>query len=921
MLTAWPLLAVAAAYLGLLFAVAWFARARADAGRSVVRNAQVYTLSIAVYCTAWTFFGSVGRAAESGLGFLPIYLGPTLMAGLWWLVIRKIVRIAHRQHITSIADFIASRYGKSALLGGLVTVIAVVGIMPYISLQLKAVSSSYLIITHYPQLVMPSAAGQVAVWEDTALLVAAALALFSVLFGTRYIDVSERHEGLVAAVAFESLVKLVAFLAVGVWVTFALFDGPADVFARAAQVPALARLTDPGAIGDGWTGWLALTVLSMFAIVCLPRQFQIAVVECSDERHVARAAWLFPLYLLAINLFVLPIAFGGSLRFGASGTVVDPDTFVLTLPMSARAEGLVLLAFIGGLSAATGMVIVATVALSTMVCNDLVMPVLLRVRSLGLWRRGDLGSVLLAIRRVAIVVVVLLGYLYFRLIGESYALVTVGLVSFCAAAQFAPSILIGIYWKGASRAGAIAGLSGGFVVWVYTLLLPAFALSGWLPAGFIDHGPWGMALLRPYALLGLDGLGPITHSLFWSLLVNVGALVAVSLFSRASAIEQFQAHLFVDAMVSGAGGGTVWGGETRVADIEALLARFLGREAAAREITEQQPQSADAEAIADRPLLAHAERRLAGMLGAASARVAMSTVVKGAPPTLEAMLEILDESSRAREYGRQLEEKSRALEEASAKLREANERLRELDRLKDDFVSTISHELRTPLTSIRAFLEILKDNPDLEETKRVEFLSIVVTESERLTRLINEVLDLAKIESGWLRWHIERIDLGEVVDASMRAVAQLFEDREVRLLHELPPRQICAEVDRDRMIQVLINLLSNAAKFCVPQTGRVVVRVSEISEHGYRIDVVDNGPGIPLDQLGKIFEKFRQVDDERRIKAEGTGLGLAIAERIIRHHGGRIWVESVVGEGTTFSFSLPARQPTEVQERARRSSR
>ncbi len=925
MLAGWPLPLLALGYLGLLFAVAWYARRMADRGRSVVRNPHVYTLSIAVYCTAWTFFGSVGWAASNGLGFLPIYLGPTLMAGLWWYVLRKVVRITRTQHITSIADFIASRYGKSALLGGLVTVVAVLGIMPYISLQLKAVATSYVILSHYPELVMPYQAGGVALWEDTALLVAVTLGVFSVLFGTRYIDATERHEGMVAAVAFESLVKLVAFLVVGAYITFWLFDGPADIFRRAAGRPALANLLGgPGALPGGWSGWLALTVLAMSAILCLPRQFQVAVVECADERHVARAAWLFPLYLLAINLFVLPIALGGSLLFADSARAVDPDTYVLTVPMADRRPDLALLAFIGGLSAATGMVIVATVALSTMVCNDLVMPVLLRVRALGLWRRGELGGVLLAIRRLSIVGVLLLGYLYFRLIGESYALVTIGLVSFSAAAQFAPPILFGIYWKGASRVGAIAGLAAGAAVWAYTLVLPGFALSGWLPPGFVEHGPFGIEALRPYALLGLEGFDPITHSLFWSMLANCGGLVGISLFSRQSAIEQLQARLFVDAFREPAGGAraALWSGEATVGEIETLLARFLGEEQAAREVRAALGEAGARlhySAQADARLVAHAERTLAGMLGAASARVTMATVVKGEAPTLEGVLEILDESSRVREYSHRLEQKSRELEQATRELRAANERLKELDRLKDDFVSTVSHELRTPLTSIRAFLEILKDNPDLDPAKRGEFLDIVVKESERLTRLINEVLDLAKIESGWMNWRFEEADLREVVRSSLVAVAQLFEEREVRLHSVVPEHPALAEVDRDRLTQVLINLLSNAAKFCEPRIGRVVVRLVAVSAEGYRIDVSDNGPGIPPDQLERIFEKFRQVDDERRVRAEGTGLGLAIAERIISRHGGRIWVDSRIGEGTTFSFSLPVRQggrPATAEARA-----
>ncbi|HSG65472.1 MAG TPA: histidine kinase, partial [Gammaproteobacteria bacterium] len=705
MLEAEVILVVAFAYLGLLFAIAYYGDKRADANRSIIANPYIYTLSIAVYCTAWTFYGSVGRAASSGVGFLPIYLGPTLMALLWWFVLRKIIRIAKVHRVTSIADFIGSRYGKSTVLGGLVTIIAVVGIMPYISLQLKAISTSYFVLRHYPELVMPAHTGQIALWNDTTLYVALLLAAFTILFGTRHIDATERHEGMVAAIAFESLVKLIAFLAVGVFVTFGLFGGPAELFGQAAARPELAKLMSIEGLSGGYASWVALTFLSMMAIMFLPRQFQVAVVENVNENHVRKAVWLFPLYLLIINLFVLPIAFAGRLLLPTGQ--VDPDTYVLSLPMLARSEGLALFSFLGGLSAATGMVIVATIALSTMVCNDLVMPSLLRIRALGLTQRRDISGLLLGIRRGTIVVVLLLGYLYFRLIGESYALVTIGLVSFAAAAQFAPAILIGIYWKGASRQGAIAGLSAGFAVWAYTLLLPSLAKSGWLPAGFIEHGLFGIELLRPYHLFGLTELNPIPHSVFWSMLCNIGLLVAVSLYTRQSPIEQIQATLFVDAFREAGPGreARIWHGTAAVSELKRLVARFMGEDQARAIFTAYAARhdvDLETQSSADPELVNFAERLLAGAIGAASARVMISSVVKGEALSIEGVMQILDETSQVMEYSRRLEQKSRELEAATAELRAANERLRELDRLKDDFVSTVSHELRTPLTSIRA---------------------------------------------------------------------------------------------------------------------------------------------------------------------------------------------------------------------------
>ena len=578
MLQGWVIVTVSFAYLGVLFAIAYYGDKRSDAGRSIIAKPTIYALSLAVYCTTWTFYGSVGRAASTGIGFLPIYLGPTLMAGLWWFVMLKIIRISKTNRITSIADFIASRYGKSQLLGGLVTVIAVVGVMPYISLQLKAVSNSFTILLHYPDIVMPAQVEPL--FQDSALYIAVILAAFTIVFGTRHLDATERHEGMVAAVAFESLVKLLAFIAVGVFVTFGIYNGFGDIFHRAAAVPQLKTLMTVADTSTSYGNWWSLTFVSMLSIMLLPRQFQIAVVENVSEQHLARATWLFPLYLLLINIFVLPIALGGLLHF--SDGSVDADTFVLTLPMAEHREALALFVFIGGLSAAAAMVVVETIALSTMVCNDLVMPTLLRQHWLRLHERQDLSGLLLSIRRWAIAGILLLGYVYFRGAGEAYALVSIGLISFAAVAQFAPSIFGAIYWKEGTKNGAIAGLLTGFAVWGYTLLLPSFAKSGWLSSRFIEQGLFGTALLKPHELFGVSGLDEISHTLFWSMLANIGAYVGVSLAGRPSPVEADQATLFVDVFRRTAPdeSSRMWRGSVHVGDLLPLIGRFVGPERA-----------------------------------------------------------------------------------------------------------------------------------------------------------------------------------------------------------------------------------------------------------------------------------------------------------------------------------------------------
>ncbi len=905
---------IIALYMAALFSIAHFGDKRAELGHSIISNPYVYSLSIAVYCTAWTFFGSVGYAAKNGLGFLPIYLGPTLMAALWWFVLRKIIRISRKQRITSIADFIGSRYGKSALVTGLVTIIAVIGILPYISLQLKAISSSFEIVKHYPLLVMPSASVSGEFWHDTAFYIALLLAAFTILFGTRHIDVTERHEGMVAAIAFESIVKLVAFVAVGLYVTFALFNGPTDIFSQISADPDKAKLLTMDALPGGYANWFALTLISMSAILFLPRQFQVTVVENVDDEHLRKASWLFPLYLLLINLFVLPLALGGLLLFDGAG--VDPDTFVLTIPMAQDAQLLTLLVLIGGVSAATGMVIVATIALSTMVSNELLMPALLRRRLAqqpdGLLLESDLTRWVLRNRRLSILIILMLAYLYFRLIGESYALVSIGLVSFVAAAQFAPAIIVGMYWKGANRAGALAGLGAGFLIWTYTLLLPAFAKSGWLPIEFVNDGLFGIALLKPYALFGLTDLDHITHAVFWSLPVNLFLLITVSLRSESNAIEQLQANEFVDAFKDATADKKrvdVWQGSVTVSALIALVARFTGEKVATEKFNlfaKKHNFTFDDKTIAQSHthLVSYGERLIAGIIGAASARVMISTLYKAQTLNIEDVMDIIDETSQVVEYSHKLEEKTHRHEVAAEKLRAANLQLQELDRLKDEFVSTVSHELRTPLTSIRSFSEILLSEPDLPAEQRREFTEIIVNETHRLSRLINDVLDLAKIDADSIQWDIQDTDLVALLREASTAVSQLYNERKIKLSLKLPSKQVIAKIDRDRIIQVTINLLSNAAKFCEQGTGEVTIELTT-KKQSLVVSISDNGCGIEPEFQGVLFNKFQQVDHAQDGRPKGTGLGLAISKGIVEHHKGKIWLESTPNKGSKFYFSLP----------------
>jgi signal transduction histidine kinase len=533
------------------------------------------------------------------------------------------------------------------------------------------------------------------------------------------------------------------------------------------------------------------------------------------------------------------------------------------------------------------MVIVESIAVSTMVSNDWLLPVLLR------WHGArDVGRTLLAARRVVIVALLLLGYLYFRVAGEAYALVSIGLISFAAVAQFAPALIGGLYWKGGTRAGALAGLAAGFVTWGWTLLLPSIAKSGWLPLDFVNDGPWGIALLRPESLFGLEGLDGLTHSLLWSLAVNAGLYVAVSLARSPTAREAAQALRFVDVFrerraTEGADAAPLrWRapGHAQLAELRQVAARFLGAGAAERLFADYaQRRGLRADRLApDAPLVRHVQTQLAGAIGSASAQAVVATVVEEEPLSRADLLRMLDEASQVRALNRQLES---------------------LDKLKDDFMSSVTHELRTPLTSIRAFAELMRDDPAMDAEQRQRFLGLLVDEAERLSRLVNQVLDMAKIESGQGEWRSDDIDLRELIAHATQATSQLFMACGATVEVVQPAHVAPLRADRDRLLQVLLNLLSNAAKFVPPGRGRVTVRL-DVDDHGATIEVADNGSGVPPEQQQLIFEKFRQGGSATN-RPQGTGLGLPISRRIVEHFGGRMWLKSSPGQGATFGFSLP----------------
>jgi len=893
MLTPGFVLPIAGAYLALLFVLAFVTDRMAAKGKAKLINSPVvFTLSLTVYCTSWTFFGAVGSAARNGAEFAAIYLGPTLVFVGAWFLLRKLVRISKTHRITSIADFVSSRYGKSTRVAAIVTLMAVAGTTPYIALQLKSVATSLDTLTIGRSLISAEAHG---LFGDTAFWVAASMAAFVIIFGTRNIGADEHHPGVVAAIAFESLVKLAAFLAVGMFVVFGLKTaGGSPVWLD----PAL-RHTPPFT-GSDPARWTAALFLAAAAIICLPRQFQVTVVEVTDERHLRTAAWLFPLYMFLISLFTVPIAVSG---LGTLGAQSNPDLYVLTVPMEAGREFLALGAFIGGFSSATSMVIVACIALSIMISNHIVMPLLLRSRRLNLHEKRDLTGLLLAVRRLSIVLILTLGFLYYRVGARSDALAAIGLISFAGAAQLLPAMIGGIYWRGGTERGAIVGLIAGFGMWGYTLLLPSIIRVGGAMQGLLTDGPFGLRWLRPEALFHLEGWDPLVHALFWSLALNLGAYVFVSLFSNQNPLERLQSALFVDAFGRAPREASrAWTGDTAVEDLMALARRIIGPEGAYRAFRDY----ADSEhrqiheLVANNQLISFVERQLAGSIGAASARVLVSRIAGGETISLDEVITILDETQQAIEYGRQLEQKSSELEAIAAQLRQANARLKEIDTMKDDFLSRVSHELRTPMTSIRSFAEVLLDAGALPADKRDRFVGIIYQESQRLTRLLDEILDLNRLESGEQSLKLMQIDPVVAVREALAAMLGFAHQGGVELEERLPASLPHILGDADRLKQVLINLIHNAIKFN-DRPGSEVTVSGATRSGSVVLSVRDRGPGISAADRAAIFDKFSRRGSRR----EGSGLGLAISKQIIESHGGRIEVKSASGRGTVFEVILP----------------
>ncbi|MEQ8440509.1 MAG: sensor histidine kinase [Alphaproteobacteria bacterium] len=879
-------------YVTLLFGLAWFVDRRARSGGDAwIRSPIIYTLSLSVYCTAWTFYGAVGSAARNGLEFITIYLGPTLVFVGWWWFLHKVTLIGRTHRITSIADMISSRFGKSKVIAVVATLAAVIAATPYIALQLQSLTLSYSVVT---------GSGE-GLDVNVALWISVGMAAFTILFGTRALDENERHYGVVAAIAVEAVVKLTALISIGLFAIFGVLGGVTELIDNAAtELPNLHEISGPR--------WVTLLVLSGAAIICLPRQFHVAVVENSSERQLRTASWLFPLYLFMISVFVLPIAVAG-LSFFPEGS--NPDLFVLTLPLTTNHDALAVFAFIGGFSSATSMVIVATIALSTMVSNHIVAPLSMRLLArIGVARSGDVLNVLLYTRRISIVLILALGFIYFRLSGGSNALASIGLIAFCGVAQFLPSLAAGVLWRGATRMGALCGILSGFALWGYTLFLPSFEGGFVLSRETIENGLFGIAALRPQGLLGVENVDPLVHATAWSLGVNILVLILVSLFSRQSLLEQLQGALFVNVFKSEPGKAMELVHRSAASeDLFQLAQRILGRDSAHALFDKAARAQGKVDGLPDATpvFISQLERELAGSVGAASAHAMVSQSAGGETIPLDSLMEIADEAARLMRTSQALELKSLEAERTAEQLRAANDRLRMLDSQKDEFLSQVSHELRTPMASIRSFAETLESVDELDSGTRKRFASIIQSESIRLTRLLDDILDLKFLEEESQTIPLYPVDPEVILDKAAEVVSGSAGDRKLQIVSNDRCGTARIRANRDRLSQIFINLMSNAIQHNDKDVAHVFIR-SWTDDDTYYVEIADDGPGVPEKLRERVFEKMVRGEHSR-----GAGLGLAISYQILLSFGGEIELMDYDSPSACFQIRIPLEKSEEEQ--------
>ncbi|TVS09888.1 MAG: response regulator [Wenzhouxiangella sp.] len=606
------------AWLGLLFAAAVYG----ERSRALTRRAWpvIYSLSLAVYCTAWTFYGTTTQAARSGWPIPPTFIGTIALFVFGFPFLLKLVRQSKAENSTSIADFIASRFGKSSTLAAAVTAVALIGMVPYIALQLKAVAMSFGALT-----LGAVDETELTTWLDLAFYVAVFMAVFAMLFGTRRASATEHNRGLVVAMGFESLLKLSAMLALGAFVVFSLYGSPAGLLAE-TTLPAFTNADN----------FITLSLLGALAMFTLPHQFHIGVVECRDESHLRAARWLFPLFLILISLPIVPLALAGNALLAGQGT--PPDLYVLLLPLADGQNALALFAFLGGLSAATGMVVLASLTLSIMIGNHWLTPALV---NRGWARVSERGIPVRLQRRFGIAVVMLLAYVYGRLVGTAEALADIGALSFSGLAQLGPAVVLAVYWPGLPARAVLSGLAAGVLVWAYVLFVPLLTTA--VGPAWVSEGPLGWSLLSPQRLLGLDGLDPLSRAVLVSLLVNVAVTLLLARY------------------LPGHGPSADRSGALDPAVLRQLGARFLpeqrvrmlfdgrGDAGALDSSPDASPASSPHSSLESR-----LELELAAVVGSASARLLLDAAGERTPAPLDTVAELVGEAAAQARFSQEV---------------------------------------------------------------------------------------------------------------------------------------------------------------------------------------------------------------------------------------------------------------------------
>lgn len=895
MMSSFALFTVVLFYLALLFLVAHLAEKKKS--KLWINNPYIYALSLAVYCTAWTYYGSIGVAATSGLNYLPIYIGPIMVIPTWIYINTRIVRISRVNKISSLADFISLRYGNSRSFSAIITIVCLLAIVPYIGLQIKAISETFHLVTE--------TAMSKNILTDNATFVVVLIALFSSYYGTKYVDASEKRLGIISAIALESFLKLFFIIILGFFVIYFVFDGFSDIYEKASKFEDFKEKNTFNGI-EGALNWMVLCMISGTAICILPRQFHTAIVENRQEKHIKTAIWFFPLYLLIFTIFIFPIAWGGRLIF--DGQNVNPEFYSILIPQHFNNTWITVFVFLGGLSSCISMIIISAITLSIMLSNNLIIPYGL----LGKFKsENEVQNTrnITNIRKFSIFALIIMAFVFYKYFILKTSLDSVGLISFVVIAQLAPSFFGAIFWRRGSYKGAVIGLLAGLAICYFGLIIPQYYFSyNQELKGFLRD------IYHSFGFFTIPYLGKIPQIFFWSLLVNTGLFSIISVSSKGNYRERNFAELYVDIdkYIQNHENAFIWRGTAYISDIKNILERFLGKsktEQALRIFNLKYNIDSQAE-TADSRFIKFSENLLAGRIGTASAKILIEGVTKEDKISLKEVLNILEESKENITLNKKLTEQSEELQKLSNDLRKANESLIIKDHQKDDFLDSVAHELRTPITAIRSAGEILADDDDIPLDIKREFLNNIITESDRLSEIINDILYLDKLQHGEIVLHIQENNILETYKKALNPLLHLIQQKNIHLSEVNLLNNFLFEYDEARMIQLFQNILGNALKFTDEQ-GTIQTKLAE-KENQLIIKIFNTGKHIPEEDLEMIFDKFYQSKNQNILKPTGSGLGLAISKKIVEAQGGTIKAENS-GLGVTFTIILPEKNKEKMK--------